>query len=39
VRGTEIGHKNIELKYLEEAYTTVNWLVRIYKVKPPTNRA
>jgi len=28
-----VGKKDIELKYLEEAYTTERWLVRIYKVK------
>eukprot|EP00271_Cylindrocystis_brebissonii_P003388 TRINITY_DN142_c0_g2_i1.p1 TRINITY_DN142_c0_g2~~TRINITY_DN142_c0_g2_i1.p1 ORF type:complete len:739 (+),score=134.60 TRINITY_DN142_c0_g2_i1:319-2535(+) len=38
VRGVEIGHKGFELEYLEEAFTTVNWIVRIYKVKPPENR-
>lgn len=31
-RNTEIGQKEIVLKYFEEAYTTENWLVRIYKV-------
>ncbi|KAJ7565033.1 hypothetical protein O6H91_02G045000 [Diphasiastrum complanatum] len=37
-RGVEIGNKNVELKYLDEAFTTSNWIVRIYKVKPPDNR-
>ncbi|XP_057859934.2 dolichyl-diphosphooligosaccharide--protein glycosyltransferase subunit STT3B [Cryptomeria japonica] len=37
-RGVEIGNKNVKLEYLEEAYTTSNWIVRIYKVKPPVNR-
>ncbi|KAG0588385.1 hypothetical protein KC19_2G239500 [Ceratodon purpureus] len=37
-RGVEIGNKDIELKHLEEAFTTANWIVRIYKVKPPVNR-
>ena len=37
-RSVEIGNKNIKLKHLEEAYTTDHWLVRIYKVKKPTNR-
>ncbi|XP_010935542.1 dolichyl-diphosphooligosaccharide--protein glycosyltransferase subunit STT3B [Elaeis guineensis] len=37
-RGVEIGNKDIELEYLEEAYTTSNWIIRIYKVKPPKNR-
>jgi len=34
----EIGNKNIKLEHLEEAYTTEHWLVRIYKVKKPSNR-
>eukprot|EP00899_Mesostigma_viride_P022562 jgi/Mesvir1/3490/Mv11980-RA.1 len=38
VRQVEIGNKDFELDYLEEAYTTGNWLVRIYKVKPEENR-
>merc|ERR1712137_254265 len=38
VRNVEIGMKNIQLKYIEEAYTTTNWMVRLYKVKPPANR-
>lgn len=37
-RGVEIGNKNVELHHLEEAFTTSNWIVRIYKVKPPSNR-
>ncbi|XP_030472347.2 dolichyl-diphosphooligosaccharide--protein glycosyltransferase subunit STT3B isoform X2 [Syzygium oleosum] len=37
-RGVEIGNKDIKLEYLEEAFTTSNWIVRIYKVKPPNNR-
>lgn len=37
-RGVEIGNKDVKLEYLEEAFTTSNWIVRIYKVKPPTNR-
>lgn len=39
VRSTEIGRKDFTLDYLEEAFTSQNWLVRIYKVKPPANRA
>lgn len=31
-RGYVIGRKEITLDYIEEAYTTENWLVRIYKV-------
>ncbi|KAG6526407.1 dolichyl-diphosphooligosaccharide--protein glycosyltransferase subunit STT3B-like [Zingiber officinale] len=37
-RGVEIGNKDIKLEYLEEAFTTSNWIIRIYKVKPPKNR-
>ena len=37
MRNAEIGNKNIAFKYLEEAYTSENWLVRIYKVKGPPN--
>ncbi|KAH8874286.1 Dolichyl-diphosphooligosaccharide--protein glycosyltransferase subunit STT3B [Schistosoma japonicum] len=36
-RGSEIGRKNFELDYLEEAYTSRHWLVRIYRVLPPEN--
>ena len=32
-RGVSIGYKNYKLKYLEEAYTTEHWMVRIYRVK------
>ncbi|XP_034938434.1 dolichyl-diphosphooligosaccharide--protein glycosyltransferase subunit STT3B isoform X2 [Chelonus insularis] len=34
-RHAEIGNKNFKLTYLEEAYTTEHWLVRIYRVKKP----
>ncbi|XP_047337512.1 dolichyl-diphosphooligosaccharide--protein glycosyltransferase subunit STT3B [Impatiens glandulifera] len=37
-RNVEIGNKDVKLEHLEEAYTTSNWIVRIYKVKPPNNR-
>lgn len=37
-RGVEIGNKDVKLEHLEEALTTSNWIVRIYKVKPPSNR-
>eukprot|EP00922_Rhytidocystis_sp_ex-Travisia-forbesii_P060236 GHVS01089260.1.p1 GENE.GHVS01089260.1~~GHVS01089260.1.p1 ORF type:complete len:806 (+),score=77.15 GHVS01089260.1:85-2418(+) len=37
-RNYEIGQKDISLKHLEEAYTTQNWIVRIYKVKSLPNR-
>ncbi|KAJ6888121.1 hypothetical protein NC652_029217 [Populus alba x Populus x berolinensis] len=36
-RGVEIGNKDIKLEHLEEAFTTSNWIVRIYKVRPPNN--
>lgn len=38
-RNYEIGKKDFQLEHFEEAYTTSNWLVRIYKVKRPPNRA
>jgi len=38
VRNVEIGNKDFELEYLDEAFTTEHWLVRIYKVKPEENR-
>ncbi|XP_013396956.1 dolichyl-diphosphooligosaccharide--protein glycosyltransferase subunit STT3B [Lingula anatina] len=37
-RNVEIGNKNFDLRYVEEAYTTEHWLVRIYKVKDMENR-
>ncbi|XP_013775635.1 dolichyl-diphosphooligosaccharide--protein glycosyltransferase subunit STT3B-like [Limulus polyphemus] len=37
-RNVEIGNKNIKLEYLEEAYTTEHWLVRVYRVKKQSNR-
>uniref|UniRef100_A0A915Q001 dolichyl-diphosphooligosaccharide--protein glycotransferase n=1 Tax=Setaria digitata TaxID=48799 RepID=A0A915Q001_9BILA len=37
-RGYMIGRKNIVLEHLEEAYTSRNWLVRIYKVLKQKNR-
>jgi len=38
VRQMEIGLKDYELKHLDEAFTSQNWLVRIYKVRKPANR-
>jgi len=29
--------KNIELDYLEEAFTSENWIVRLYKVRKEDN--
>ncbi|KAI9143633.1 Oligosaccharyl transferase STT3 subunit-domain-containing protein [Paraphysoderma sedebokerense] len=37
VRGTPITSKPIKLHTLEEAYTTENWIVRLYKVKKEDN--
>uniref|UniRef100_A0A1B0CZK6 dolichyl-diphosphooligosaccharide--protein glycotransferase n=2 Tax=Phlebotomus papatasi TaxID=29031 RepID=A0A1B0CZK6_PHLPP len=34
-RNSVIGNKDFELTYLEEAYTSEHWLVRIYRVKKP----
>jgi dolichyl-diphosphooligosaccharide--protein glycosyltransferase len=39
VRNVEIGKKDFELEYLEEAFTSQHWIVRLYKVKKPANRA
>jgi dolichyl-diphosphooligosaccharide--protein glycosyltransferase len=38
VRSAEIGNKYFDLEYIEEAFTSEHWLVRIYKVLPPYNR-
>lgn len=38
VRQYEIGHKDVQLQHLEEAFTSDHWIVRIYKVKKPANR-
>ncbi|KAL7746493.1 oligosaccharyl transferase stt3 subunit [Sorochytrium milnesiophthora] len=37
VRGTHAASKPIKLSTLEEAYTTENWIVRIYKLKKEDN--
>merc|ERR1712203_729067 len=34
-RNAVIGNRDISLTYLEEAYTTQHWLVRVYRVKKP----
>jgi len=34
-RNAVIGHKDFDLTYLEEAYTSEHWLVRVYRVKKP----
>lgn len=38
VRNVEVGVKNIQLEHLDEAFTSENWIVRIYKVRKPANR-
>ena len=38
VRGYVIGRKNIKLRHYSEAYTTENWIVRIYSVNDFPNR-
>jgi len=38
LRGGEIGHKGFKLRRFEEAFTSENWIVRIYAVKPRENR-
>lgn len=30
-RESVIGNRDVKLEYIEEAFTTTNWLVRIYK--------
>lgn len=37
-RQSDIGKKNYRLRYVEEAFTSEHWLVRIYRVLPLTNR-
>eukprot|EP00474_Spongospora_subterranea_P008975 CRZ09433.1 hypothetical protein [Spongospora subterranea] len=37
VRNCHIGHKDIKFRYLEEAFTSEHWMVRIYRVKPREN--
>ena len=38
VRNYEIGRKKFELNYIDEAFTTEHWIVRIYRVKKEKNR-
>lgn len=38
VRGYVIGRKDIKLRHFKEAYTTQNWMVRIYSVNDYPNR-
>lgn len=37
-RQVEVGHKGITFEYLEEAFTSEHWIIRIYKRHPPHNR-
>jgi dolichyl-diphosphooligosaccharide--protein glycosyltransferase len=39
VRRAEIGIKKFDLEYIEEAFTSEHFIVRIYKVKDDDNRA
>lgn len=34
-----MGNKNFKLNHFEEAYTSLNWIVRIFKRKPRHNRS
>ncbi|KAL0590353.1 hypothetical protein ABG067_001599 [Albugo candida] len=36
-RNTEVGVRNIRLNYLDEAFTSEHWIVRIFKVKKEPN--
>jgi dolichyl-diphosphooligosaccharide--protein glycosyltransferase len=38
VRNQMIGKPHLKPKYFEEAFTSDNWIVRIYRVKKPANR-
>jgi dolichyl-diphosphooligosaccharide--protein glycosyltransferase len=38
VRNSVMGRKNIKLRHFSEAYTTENWIVRIYSVNDYPNR-
>lgn len=38
VRNTVMGKKNYKLQHFEEAFTSENWIVRIFRVKPRENR-
>jgi dolichyl-diphosphooligosaccharide--protein glycosyltransferase len=37
-RKVQISSKKITLKHLAEVYTSEHWLVRIYKLRKPSNR-
>jgi len=38
VRNTEIGYKGFKVENFEEAFTSENWMVRIFRRKPRKNR-
>ncbi|CAB0019297.1 unnamed protein product [Nesidiocoris tenuis] len=38
-RNVVIGNKDFDLTYLEEAYTTEHWLVRVYRSSIPTSNS
>ena len=38
LRGQAIGNPAVKPRFFEEAFTSENWIVRIYKVKKPANR-
>jgi dolichyl-diphosphooligosaccharide--protein glycosyltransferase len=38
VRNVEMGYKGFKLEYFEEAFTSENWIVRIYRKKPRSPR-
>lgn len=39
VRGSKVQSTPIELNTIEEAFTSENWIIRIYKVKKPDQLA
>lgn len=38
VRQSDIGNPDFKLKHFEEVFTSEHWIVRIYRVKKPSNR-
>ena len=38
-RNAVIGHKDFDLTYLDEAYTSEHWLVRIYRYESRTRQS
>jgi dolichyl-diphosphooligosaccharide--protein glycosyltransferase len=37
MRNTEVGRPKFDLNYVDEAFTSEHWIVRIYKLKDPDN--